>query len=95
MVAVDPSFAKQENANVAIRHWSMAIRLVSDRLSGKEALTNSTIAIIVSMTHYDRLRGEYKQGIVHFDGLRRIVALRGGIAEFTRTWPRMAQKIFR
>jgi hypothetical protein len=86
---------KQEDPKEAMRHISQAIRLVNEKLSGKDAISNTTIAVVVMMAQYEHLQGQYRQGLVHLDGLQRIVELRGGISELKKDKPNLAQKIHR
>jgi hypothetical protein len=78
-----------------MRHLSCTFRLVNDKLSGNEALSDTTMAVVVAMTQYERLRGHHRQGLVHFEGLQRIVELRGGISRLVNDRPGLAQKVFR
>lgn len=78
-----------------MRHLSCTFRLVNEKLSGKEALSDTTMAVLIAMAQYDRLRAQYRQGLVHFEGLQRMVELRGGISQLMPYNPGLAQKIFR
>jgi hypothetical protein len=79
----------------AVLHLTHTLRLVNKKLSGKEALSDTTMAAIVGMTQYERVRGQHHQAVVHFEGLQRIVELRGGITHLIAHQPAIAQKIFR
>lgn len=79
----------------ALRHLSCTFRLVNERLSGNDALSDDTMAVIVAMTQYERLRGQYHQGLVHFKGLQQMVKLRGGIIQLVSDAPELARKLFR
>lgn len=78
-----------------MRHLSNTLRLVNVKLTGNEALADGTLAVIVGMTQYERLRGEYRQALVHFAGLERIIELRGGISQLLVHSSEIAQKIFK
>lgn len=78
-----------------MRHLSDTFRLVNEKIAGDEALSDATIAVIVGMTQYERLRGQYRMGLVHFTGLERIIELRGGITQLVVDRPEIAQKIFK
>lgn len=78
-----------------MRHLSDTLRLVNEKLTGDEALSDGTLAVIVGMTQYERLRGQYSMAAFHFTGLQRIIELRGGIAQFLVHSPEIAQKIFK
>jgi hypothetical protein len=77
-----------------MRHVSNTLRLVNKKLSGGEALSDSTFAVVICMCIYERLRGEYDKGLVHLKGLQRMVELRGGISQLTSN-SSLVQKIFR
>ena len=79
----------------ALRHLSCTFRMVNERLSGNDALSDTSMAVIVAMTQYERLRGQYHQGLVHFKGLQQMVKLRGGITQLVSDAPALAQKLFR
>jgi hypothetical protein len=85
----------QEDPTEAIRHLSHTFRLVNERLSGNDAVSDSTIAVVVSMAQYERLQGHYCQGLIHIKGLQRIIELRGGISQLAKTSPALVPKIFR
>ncbi|KIX04844.1 uncharacterized protein Z518_05715 [Rhinocladiella mackenziei CBS 650.93] len=68
--------------------------MVTEKLSSHEALSDPTLAVVVALIHYDRLQGQFHQGMVHFKGLQQLVQLRGGITQLRRK-PAIAQKIFR
>jgi len=78
-----------------MRHLSQTFHLINQRLSSCDPVSDSTIAVVVSLTHYDRLQGRYRQGLVHLKGLQQIVELRGGVSEFTKSNRSLALKIFR
>jgi hypothetical protein len=53
------------------------------------------LVVVIAMTQYERVRGNYRRALVHFEGLVRMVELRGGITQFKATAPTIAQKVFR
>ena len=95
IVAVNRICTYQEDAAVALRHHTHTLRLVSARLSGKDAVTIENIAAVLMLSHYEHSMGQYRRGLVHLNGLLRMLEIRGGIAELARINPNMAQKIFR
>ena len=86
---------KQEDPTEAIRHMSQALRLVSERLSGNDAVSDTTLAVVVAMAQCARLQGQYRQGLVHLEGLQQMIELRGGVSQLTRNQPGLAQMIFK
>ncbi|ETS76762.1 hypothetical protein PFICI_12149 [Pestalotiopsis fici W106-1] len=79
----------------AMRHLSRTFQLVNKKLSGSEATADTTFASIVAMTQYERLKGNYKKGLIHLDGLERLTNMRGGIGQLSQRQPALAKKIFR
>lgn len=78
-----------------MNHLSRAFRLINDKLSGNDAVSDTSIAVVLTMSHYYRLQGLFRQGLVHLLGLERMVRLRGGIEVLKREQFTLAQKIFR
>ncbi|KAL6411980.1 hypothetical protein AUP68_04360 [Ilyonectria robusta] len=52
--AINMSVTTQEKNTEAMRHMSQALRLINERLSGSDAVSNQTIAAIVAMVLYER-----------------------------------------
>lgn len=94
VICIDFYLAREPDSAEALRHLSNALRLVNKKLSGGDALADSTFAVVVCMCIYERLRGQYDKGLVHFQGLKRMVQLRGGISQLASN-PTLVQKIFR
>ncbi|KAJ0422776.1 hypothetical protein BJY00DRAFT_65680 [Aspergillus carlsbadensis] len=78
-----------------MRHIAHTYRIVQERLYGKEATSDMTIAILVIMSQYDRLQGQYMRGFIHVQGLYRMAQLRGGVVKLSRECWGIAQKILR
>ncbi|KAL5001254.1 hypothetical protein BDV10DRAFT_13563 [Aspergillus recurvatus] len=77
-------------------HIARTYRLVQERLmSEEEATSDMTIAILVVMSQYERLQGQYARGYIHVRGLRRMVELRGGIKQFDGECCGVIQKVLR
>jgi len=91
LVALNSRPQEQE----AFHLLAFTFRLLNSKLSGADALKDPTIAAVVAMTGYERLRGEYQKGFVHLKGIERMVELRGGISQLTKNQPGLTQKIFR
>jgi hypothetical protein len=86
---------EQEDPIEALRHLSRAFHLVNERLSGNDALSDTTLAVVVVMAQYARLQGQYHQGAVHLGGLQRMIELRGGVSQLTSSEPGLTQMIFK
>jgi hypothetical protein len=78
-----------------MRHIAHTYRIVQERLHGKEATSDMTIAILVVMSQYDRLQGQYMRGFIHVQGLYRMAQLRGGVVKLSRECWGIAQKLLR
>ncbi|KAF3059797.1 hypothetical protein GL218_05030 [Daldinia childiae] len=87
--------ANSEDSTEGLSHLSDSLRLVNQRLSGGEALSDMTMASVVAMLQYERMCGQYNQGLIHFRGLQQMVELRGGISQLMKDKPELTQKIFR
>lgn len=74
---------------------SQAYRLINQQLSGHEALSDATIAVVATINIYDRLYGDPQKAMVHLNGVTRMVALRGGIGELAKRNFVIAEKVFR
>lgn len=74
---------------------SQAYRLLNRKLSGSEALSDATIAVVASINVYDRLYGDPLKAMVHHNAVTRMIALRGGITELAKRNFLIAEKTFR
>ncbi|KAH8884199.1 hypothetical protein GQ53DRAFT_698369, partial [Thozetella sp. PMI_491] len=63
----------------ALAHLSRAFTLVKQRLKSDEALSDSTMMIIVMLITQEQVRNGRIDAEVHYAGLRRMVELRGGL----------------
>ncbi|CAK7204242.1 hypothetical protein SEUCBS139899_006997 [Sporothrix eucalyptigena] len=54
------------------------------RLAGPQALSNSTILLVLLFISQEQMRHESRNARVHVAGLQQMVALRGGLAHFER-----------
>ncbi|KAI0458805.1 hypothetical protein F5B21DRAFT_457835 [Xylaria acuta] len=95
-VAVALPVTRQETTE-ALCHLSRCLRLVNQRLAGDRelALSDSTLGAVVVMTQLERILGYHRHALIHFEGLQRIIALRGGITKLILDSPGIAQKALR
>jgi hypothetical protein len=77
----------------ATRHLSHTFRLINQRLSGSDAVTDATIAVVLMLTQYERHDNQDRRAMVHFQGLERMIELRGGVSQLRETMPVLAIKI--
>ncbi|CRG89921.1 hypothetical protein PISL3812_06960 [Talaromyces islandicus] len=87
--------AEPEDPLQAVRHLSHTFRLINQRLSGSDAVTDATIAVVLMLTQYERHDNQHWRAMVHFQGLERMIKLRGGISRLRETMPILAIKIAR
>ncbi|KAL4876073.1 hypothetical protein BJY04DRAFT_148587 [Aspergillus karnatakaensis] len=76
-------------------HIARTYRLVQQRLMSSEATSDMTISVLVIMSQYERLQGQYERGYIHMQGLRRMIDLRGGIVQLSRECTGVIQKVLR
>ncbi|KAM0151087.1 hypothetical protein ACHAPG_008478 [Botrytis cinerea] len=95
VTALNNVVVNREDPKIAMHHLSLAFRLINDKLSGNDAVADTTIAVVLTMSHYYRLQGQFSQGLIHLEGIERMVKMRGGISNFKREQFTLAQKIFR
>lgn len=65
----------------AIGHLSQAIQLVNSKLASGEALSDKTIFVVLGLTIHEQLRDDRHKWKIHFNGLCRLVELRGGLTQ--------------
>ncbi|KAL6838126.1 hypothetical protein V8C40DRAFT_21231 [Trichoderma camerunense] len=78
-----------------IRHLTQAFRLINERISRAEHVSNSTLAVVMSLSTYESTRGRYDRGMIHLSGLFRMVETRGGPERIGSEEPEIMQKIYR
>jgi hypothetical protein len=93
--ALNNLVVKPDGTAEAIHHLSQTFQLVNKRLSGKDAISDATIAVVIGMAQFERHQGQYRRGVVHLNGLMQMVELRGGISSLTLHKPTLTQKLFR
>lgn len=86
---------EKEDPKSAMCHLSQTFRLINERLSGNDAVSDATIAVVVILAQHERLRGHHREGLVHIGGLERMVQLRGGVRALSRYRPGLTQKMFK
>ncbi|PVH69251.1 hypothetical protein DL98DRAFT_505979 [Cadophora sp. DSE1049] len=64
----------------ALSHLSNTLALVERRMHGAEALSDSTLCMVMMLILQEQLRHE-KASQIHYQGLRRMIQLRGGLSQ--------------
>ena len=95
MTAFPVSQSGRSHETARVRHLCLALQLTNACLSGKNAASNETVMVVLTLGLYERYQGEYRRGLMHLDGLVRMVELRGGIHEFGTSRLDLARKILR
>lgn len=71
----------------ALYHVSQTLTLVNGRLNSNEALSDSTLGIILMLILQEQIRNQQREAEVHYDGLIKMVRLRGGLFQFETNLP--------
>ncbi|KAE9380886.1 hypothetical protein N431DRAFT_396161 [Stipitochalara longipes BDJ] len=90
----DSHFEKADDDTESLCHLSRAICLINEKISGKDALYDTTIAAIVGLIGHERLQNQHQTVMIHFKGLQRIIELRGGVTCLMSN-AHLVDKIFR
>lgn len=61
------------------RHIGMALRLINDNLSSDNAVADTNLAGVISLCLLSSVREQPLQTKIHFDGLCRMIKVRGGM----------------
>lgn len=77
----------------ALYHLSRTFAQVKKRLEGKDALSDSSLAIVISLINQEQIRNEQASAKVHIDGLKRMVELRGGLDRLSQDNQALGLKI--
>ncbi|KAK9802174.1 hypothetical protein AB5N19_07982 [Seiridium cardinale] len=75
------------NSLRGLHYLSQALTLVNERLQGEKALSDSTLSLVISLVLQEELRNELPGAKIHYEGLRQMVKLRGGLHELAGNRP--------
>ncbi|KAF2229725.1 hypothetical protein EV356DRAFT_455228 [Viridothelium virens] len=78
-----------------LHHISKAYELVNLRLSGPQSVSDSAIAAVVTLAIYQQVHHQHSTGLIHLNGLYRMIQLRGGIARLMKENRALALKPLR
>ena len=76
-------------------HISQAYALVNLKLSGPESVSDSAIAAVITLAIYQQIHNLYSTGLIHLNGLHRMIQLRGGIGRLMKENRALALKALR
>ncbi|OBT73385.1 hypothetical protein VF21_07679 [Pseudogymnoascus sp. 05NY08] len=71
----------------ALYHVSQTFILIRKRLESEEALSDTTIGIILMLILQEQVRKEDRAAEIHYEGLKKMVELRGGLGQLERNPP--------
>ena len=69
--------------------------MVNLKLSGPESVSDSAIAAVVTLAIYQQIHHLHSAGLIHLNGLYRMIQLRGGIARLMKENRALALKLLR
>lgn len=72
-------------STVAFHHLSQAFTIVNRRMQGQDALSNSTLVLVMFLVNHEYIRKEFAAATMHLEGLARMVELRGGLTQLEKT----------
>ncbi|KAJ4307259.1 hypothetical protein N0V88_000641 [Collariella sp. IMI 366227] len=82
-------------ATAQVQHIYKALQMVNARLTDANAITEENIGVVLILSLYERYDNQYDRGLVHLDGLRRMIEMRGGIGNWIKSSPETTRKMFR
>jgi hypothetical protein len=71
----------------SLRYLSQALASINERLRGDEALSDSTLTLVLHMIIYQQLRCQMAEAQIHYAGLQRMIELRGGLSQLEGNAP--------
>lgn len=91
---MDNFLNKPELSSVALLHLSKAYHSANVKLSSDDALSDRGIAVVISLSLLERVQRRNPRGLIHFQGLKHMVSLRGGLSRVAAN-RQLALKIWR
>ena len=70
-----------DSSACALYHLSRTFAHVKKRLESEHALSDSTIAIVMSLISQEQIRQQHSAAQIHAKGLIKLIELRGGLNE--------------
>ena len=75
------------SSQMALYHLSQTFTLVNKRLQSDEALSDSTLGIILLLMLQEQIRKAKLETGIHYEGLRKMIELRGGLCQLEGNLP--------
>lgn len=76
-----------EKSPAAMYHLSNSLQYVRERLESEEALSDSTMGIVMSLITQEQCRQQHTAARIHMDGLAKMLELRGGLESLQSNVP--------
>lgn len=100
VLAIKASFREHSGTHAkpgpnALEHLAKAYQITQKRLDGRKAISDEAIAGVTILVIYQLVHGYLDVGLVHFNGLCRMIQLRGGLAKLMKHDRALAQKPWR
>lgn len=70
-----------------LQYYSTSLAVINNRLCSGEALSDSTLMLIVLLVLQEQMRQEMVSARVHYEGLKKMIELRGGLARLENNVP--------
>jgi hypothetical protein len=87
MAACNEALIGVPSSTKSLNHLAQAIKLIQARLQTDEALSDSTIRAVLSLLILGQLRQQHANARIHFEGLQRMIELRGGLTRLQGNRP--------
>jgi hypothetical protein len=78
---------KGSSSQKALYHVSHAFASVREKLDSDEALSDSTLALILMLLIQEQVRNQQFVAAIHYEGLRKMIELRGGLCQLEGNLP--------
>lgn len=65
----------------ALYYLSQTFALVRRRVHDDTAVSDGTVALVLNLVIQEQVRGQMEQAAMHFQGLQRMIELRGGLEQ--------------
>lgn len=76
-----------------LRHLNRGLALVNQRLAGDDALSDATFRLVIMLILHEQMCRKEAAAEIHFQGLTRMVELRGGLDKLEATGKSLVLKI--
>jgi hypothetical protein len=71
----------------ALNFLSQTFAVVQERLQSEDALSDSTLGLVLSLVLQEQIRQEKVEAEIHYNGLKKMINLRGGLCQLEKNLP--------